>query len=74
MSNWNCPPLAKILRIFDFTSNLEHFSNNLGKKKLELELEPELPAAGENFQNSRFFFEFAALFQQSGKKNWRGPG
>ncbi len=78
MSNWNCPPQVNIFRMFDFTSNLEHFSSNLGKK-LELELEQlVLPDTGENFQNFRFYFEFAALIQQSSrkkkKKNRRGRG
>ena len=34
-------------------------------KKMHVQL--GLPAAGENFENLRFFFEFGALFQQSGK-------
>ncbi len=31
MSNWNCPLQAKIFRICDFSSNLEHFSSILAK-------------------------------------------
>ncbi len=43
-------------------------SHLMSKNKFRI----ELPTAGENFQNFRFYFEFAALFQQSDKKNWRG--
>ena len=32
-----------------------------------INVELELPAAGENFQNLRFFIQFGALFQQSGR-------
>ena len=39
-------------------------------KKMYVEL--ELPAAGENFDNLRFFIEFGALFQQCGKKTGVG--
>ena len=39
-------------------------------KKMYVEL--ELPAAGDNFDNLRFFIEFGALFQQCGKKTGGG--
>ena len=60
----NCPPQAKILRIYDFWPNLEQFSYNRamveavefgGPAKVYWSTELELPAAGEHFEDLRFF-------------------
>ena len=67
---WNCPPQAKMSRIYYVWSNLEHFSSTrtmqskpskISRKMLEV----ELPAAGENFENLWCLIEFGALFQHS---------
>ena len=72
--DYNLPPQAKIFRIYDFWSNLEHFSCiqrmselitllNVEEGKLNYNL--IIAAAGENFENLLFLIKFGVPFQQS---------
>ncbi len=59
-------PLRTILATKRQTSNtIIQFSKPYNVKTTNVEL--EMPAAGENFKNLRFFIQSGALFQQSGK-------
>ena len=59
------PPRAILATKRQKSNKIIQFSKPYNVKAINVEL--ELPAAGENFQNLRFFIQFGALFQQSGK-------